>query len=359
MPETILDSTSTNALFRMAGDEGLLVDRPEGDGFLHSLRQRPLHEWHRQQVLEQLIINSRIHTLTELPTKRVDGEFLGMGLVHCPETVPEWSEEGRSISPELIEGMLRSRGYQQSFDYWLSILEASRIVFDEVCKFEDDHPGTKIKVLESTVRGMVDHDYRKSQEYQLSQRLNEANNSVSPFLSTVEEFLRLSQYASENSVYLRTPVYCLSPNLVNLTTNSKDNNNAVFVYRLITEKLGVMPLCTTLRGTLELSRHPDAVALRKNISDWLASFGDDRADLTIRIQREIEKASQSLVRAKRWTTAGTICGHLSIPVSMAASIEPFLGALGFGLKCVAVLSEDASHMLKRRVRWVGFGSTRR
>lgn len=357
MTETVLDSSSTNALFRMAGDEGLLVDLPDGDGFLSSLRQRPLDDWHRQQILEQLILNSRIHTLTKLPTERVDGEFLSMGITHCPETTPILSTQGKSISPELIEGMLRSQGYHQTFYDWLPILEASNRVFNEVCKYEDAHSGIKLNSLSCFVRGMVDSKYGQSYEYKLAHRWNKAQSAVSPLLSAVQEFLQLSEYATEASVYLRTPIYKLSPNLVNLSADPIDNT-AVFVYRLTTEKLGVMPLCTTLRDALELSRHPDAISLREQMAAWLTSFGEDRAALTIGIQREIEKASRSLVRAKRWETVGMICGHLSIPMSMAAVIEPFLGALGFGLKCVAVLSEDAGHIVKHGVRWVGFGSAK-
>lgn len=358
MLETVLDTSSKNVLLRLAGDEGLLVDRPDGDGFLASLRHHPLHEWHKQQVLEQVVLNSKIHALTAPPWDRMEGELVGMGIIHSPKNVPELKEEGRAVSPELIEGMLRSKGYDQGFEKWISIFEDSRIVFNEVMQYQEQHHGIELNINDVIIRGALDREYGRSPEFNLAQRWNIAKQAVSPLLSAVEELLRLDQYANATSIHLRTPIYRLSPNLLNLTTVPTSDNSAVHIYRLTTQKLEVIPFCATLRSAIELSKHPDAVALREKISEWLLSFSANSVGLTDRIQRDIDKASRSLLRAKRCEKVGAICGHLSIPVSLAAALSPFLGALGLSLKCVAVLAEDASHALRTRVRWVGFGSNR-
>src|SRR5688572_26968708 len=109
MTQTVLDTTSVDVLYRMAGDEGLLSDLPEGDGLLQSLGKRPVLEWHKQQVLEQVVLNTTLHSLAPLPTQRVDGDFWQMGILYSAPNVPEPTEEGRAISPDVLEGLLRAK----------------------------------------------------------------------------------------------------------------------------------------------------------------------------------------------------------------------------------------------------------
>ncbi len=110
--EVVLDNASINGLLKMAADEGLLFDQEEkSDKMLASLRRHFfLPEWQRQQVLEQVVLNTKIQAMRNTPFDWLYGELVDVSLLQNAERKPESTEEGRQISFELIEGMLRAEG---------------------------------------------------------------------------------------------------------------------------------------------------------------------------------------------------------------------------------------------------------
>lgn len=358
MPETVLDSSSVLGLLQMATDESLLRDIPGNDDkFLGSLQARPLPDWRRQQILEQIIINSRIYTLQNLPFDRIEGEFLDMNLLNVAKGGTKHDEEVKSISPELIEGMLRGKGYDKTYDEWLTIFNSSNAVLKEVTEYEARHPDTNLdNPIKAFTLGMVDREYQDSEEYKLSMKWNQASNMAAPLMSAFEEFVSLSNYATSNSRYLRTPIYNLSPNLFNLKPESPNDNEAVYVFRIVTEQLGTFPVCSSLRQALKLANSPDAKALRDKMDEWLRSLQNDSADLTTKIQKDIQKATKSIHKANTVAIAGTVSGYISLPVSAIGIVNPLLGAVGLALTVVAMIADNHSKTLRNSVRWVGFGS---
>ena len=110
MPNTVLDSSSINGLLQMAYEEGLLQDRQDfGDRFLYGLSRRPLAEWHRQQILEQIILNSQLYGINQVPLDWLEGDFLRAGLLKWGKIEGELKDEGIQIAPEIIDGMPRAK----------------------------------------------------------------------------------------------------------------------------------------------------------------------------------------------------------------------------------------------------------
>jgi hypothetical protein len=359
MPETILDQASIEGLLQMASEEGLLRDRKDqGDLLLAGLRQRSFPDWHRQQILEQVLINSKIHTLWEVPFDDLEGDFLALNFVQFEKGRSNLSTEDKAIAPEIIEGLLRARGYERPFYEWVPLFEIFQEVLKRVELYELSHPGTEFNALSAWIRGMVDREFRNSEEYLLVDKWNEAYKPIQPLISAVDEFLKLSNFATSTTQYLRTPLYRMSPNLFNLKPDIATDTPVVHVYRIVTEQLGVIPICTSLRHVLALAQDSDAVSLRNRMDDWLQSLASDSADITTRIQTDIAKASNSLVKARSLKMAGRIVGYILIPTSAIGIVNSLLGALGFGLTCVAVILDQSGRSLERHVSWMGFGTSR-
>lgn len=357
MPEVLLDTASVHGLLRMAADEGLLRDREDcGDRFLYGLQQRVLPEWHRQQILEQVILNSRIHTLGRIPVDWLEGELLALGLVCRAEASQASSSENPDLSAEVIEGMLRALGYERPFADWVRAFERFEAARSAAEAFQRIHPGANMEPFDSMIRATHDDEYRDTEQYRLCSECNMAWNEVHPLASVVEEYLSLSECASRTTRYLKTPVYHMSANLYHLPLGCDGDNPSLSIYRIVTSKLGVIPVCHSLTETLGLSMRDDTVALRYHIDEWLASLDGDSADATSRIQRDIERASVSLARGKSLSAAGTIMGYMSIPASIAGIVNPLLGAVGLGLSCVGVVCDQIGQGVADRVRWVAFGS---
>ena len=360
MPEAALDSTSIRGLLRMAGDEGLLRDREDyGDKLLFSLRRRPLPEWHKQQILEQVVLNSKIHSVGRLPLDWVEGDFLDLGLIHLAAQDSRGDYECDQFSPEILEGMLRARGYDRSFEEWLQVFREAEAVLNEVEDFKQTHPNEAFESTRILIQAMVDRDLRKSEKYDLAQKWNKANLEVGPLMSVFEEYLSLSEYASKVTRCMRTPVYRLSPNLVSLSPNPHIDGEAIQIYRLATENLGVIPIMSSLTEAIELSKHPDTVAFRAQIDQWLESLQDTSVDRTSQIQKDIRKATESLTKARDRKRCGFLTGIISIPVSLAGLLNPFIGALGLSLTCIGVLLDRSAQKQVDSVRWVSFGSNLR
>ena len=359
MPETILDRASIEGLLKMAGEEGLLRDRKNhGDLLLAGLGQRPCSEWHRQQILEQVIINSKVHTLWDIPFDWLEGDLLALDFIECKKADSDPISEAKAVAPEIIEGMLRAEGFDKPFDEWIPLVETFGDVLKMVEAYEISHPNTRFDHLSTWVRGMVDREYRDSEEYLLATKWNEAYGAARPLLSAVDEFLKLSELATSTTRYLRTPIYRMSPNLLNLKPDPVTDTPVVHIYRIATEQLGVFPVCTSLRMALALARHQDAVSLRNHMDEWLQSLTSDSVDVTARIQTDITQASNSLVKARALKTAGQIVGYVSIPISAIGIVNPLLGALGFSLTCVAIVIDQSARNFERQVSWLGFGTSR-
>src|SRR5262249_53558925 len=85
MPITVLDSTSIDGLLQIAAKEGLLKDKENNDGILLSLCRQGVPDWHKQQILEQVLFNSNIYSAKNLHLDRFEGDFLNLDLLKCPE----------------------------------------------------------------------------------------------------------------------------------------------------------------------------------------------------------------------------------------------------------------------------------
>jgi hypothetical protein len=107
---------------------------------------------------------------------------------------------------------------------------------------------------------------------------------------------------------------------------------------------------------LELAKDPATSAIREKINEWRASLPKGTAARTEKIQAEIQKATESLITSKRLKAAGYISGVVALPVSAVGLFNPFFGAVGLGLGCVAVMCERKAAKIHDDVRWVGFGS---
>jgi hypothetical protein len=356
MPEVVLDNFSVFGILRMAEEEGLLRDKEGNDGYLYSLKQRPFSDWHRQQILEQIILNSKVHTICDIAFDVIEGDFLTTDLIQVAQQIPNAASEGKAVAPEIVEGLLRSRGYEKEFDEWIEIFERFRPIYEEVSRFEAQNPDAKIGGWGLFVRAVIDEKFEESSEYKLARKWNQAYGEVSPLLSAVEEYIKLSDYASSSTHSLRTPIYRLSANMINLTSDDYSDNTALNVYRITTQELGFVPTCSSLRQALEITNNPDVLALRHQIDAWLESLSHDSVDLTSKIQGEIKKASKSLAKANALQTASEYMGYISLPISIVSNFIPFVGAVGFGIDCVATIFEKYGKHIEEKVRWVSLGS---
>jgi hypothetical protein len=339
----------------MAADEGLLRDgHDHGDKLLAGLR--PCPEWHRQQILEQVLLNSKLHTLWDIPFDWLEGEFLGHDILQYERTPGGPHDSADAVSPEILEGLLVARGEERPFDDWIPIIERSKEILIQIDAFELAHQGATFKPMEHKVRGMVDPNYRDSEAYLLATRWNEAQVSAQPLLSVVDEFLELSEAATTGTRFLKTPVYCMSANLIRLRADATVDSAATRVYRLATEQLGVLPICNSLRQALELGRRPEVAALRSMLDEWLPSLDRDVADVTAKIQADIARASTHLVNGNRLLRVGQFLGYASIPASAAGIVHPLFNALGISMSCVAVVLERSGHAMRKHVDWLGFGT---
>lgn len=357
MPETILDNSSIDGLLRIAGEEGLLEDRDDhGDKLLYSLNKRPLSEWHRQQILEQVVINSKLYSAREIPFDWLKGDFLDMNLIEQAGNVVENKDEIKQVAPEIIEGMLIARGQNSNLNKWLKLLKKGVTILDEIEKYERDNPGIKVENPGDIIRGMIDDEFSKSEQYRLASRMNKVIIDTIPIRSVLEELLKLSNIASVNQYQLRVPIYRPSANLINLHSNKQIDGTATHIYRITSKELGFFPICTSLRDALTLKDNKTTIALREKIDAWVNSFENSSVDLTTSIQKEIQKAGDSLIKSNKMKKAGYVTGLISIPFSAIGIVNPFLGALGLTLTCLAVIFEKSGVNIERSVQWVGFGS---
>lgn len=357
MPKTILDRASINSLLKMAGEEGLLKDRLDrGDKLLYSLTQRTLPEWHRQQILEQVILNSKLYSKEKIPFDWLEGDFLDLDLIQCFESQQTLYDEILDISPELLEGILLANGIKPDFIKFKSLFKKGLEISDKIEKYKQIHSISEFNKISIFVCGMIDSKYRNSQEYKLAEELNKINIEIGPIIRVIEEIIELSQYARDNEFQLKIPVYKQSANLINLSDQSYNDYEAIKVFRITTQKLGVIPFCSTLRQSLKLANDPATIALRNQIENWLVSLKDGIADKSIFIQNKIQKANDRLLKSYKLKTAGFFSGIIAIPVSAVGILNPFLGALGLSLSCIAVIFERTAKKIENNVKWIGFGS---
>lgn len=358
MPEAVLDSVSIKSLLRMAGAEGLLFDCDDvGDRLLYTAERygAPIPEWHRQQILEQLVLNTRVHSTQRVPFDWLKGDFLDMGLLCNTEaTVDTRFDDAISMSPDIIEGMLLTRGADPDLANYDQVFEAEmEPLLAKVEDYESEH-GTEFNHTSLILRGAVNRDFRTSPEFKLAQDWNAVQKKLRPAVSVIEEFMSMSQVAKANGLGLKTPIHQQTANLLNLSQKEADDSTQVF--RIVTKALGRIPVCDTLRDTIALSRAPATRALREMIDEWLTSLPSGEANRTQKIQAEIKKASDGLIAAQNLKVAGYISGVIAIPISAVGLVNPLLSAIGFGLGCVAVICEERGTVKQNSVKWVGFGS---
>ena len=315
-----------------------------------------LPEWHRQQILEQIVLNPKLHNLGKIPFDWLEGEFLDIDLIQCLEPLQKSHYEITDISPELLEGILRANGIEPDFAKFQAQCLRGIDILDRIDKFKQIHSIDEFNKLSIFVRGMIDHEYRDSEEYKLARELNEIDLETGPVVRIIEEITRLAQYANENRFQLKVPVYKQSANLINLSKHSYDDNEAIRIFRITTEQLGVIPICPTLRETLKLAQDPSTVALRNQIDDWLISLEAGSADRSLAIQKKIRKANDSLLKSSKLKKAGYVSGIIALPVSAFGVFNPFLGAIGLSLSFIAVILERSAKKIETNVKWVGFGS---
>lgn len=359
MIKTILDSSSINGLLRMAGEEGLLADREDyGDRFLYGLGKRPLAEWHRQQILEQVILNDRVCHLNKVPLDWLKGDFVHMGLLEESRV-----EEGNTscldrVSPALIEGMLLARGYESDLNKWQRTLADAQLALSAVEEYEARNPRGKADGLSVLLRGAVDQRFRATEYFQLVSRRNLANQEAAPIIRVIEELISLSNYAKRTGCHLRVPLHHPSANLINIPNAEYVGGEATQVFRVTTQQLGLFPICETLREALALAKRPETLSLRAKIAEWVSSINTSSVDVTENIQRDIKHAVTALNTARRMKSAGFLTAIVSIPISAVGIVNPFFGALGLTMTCIGVFLDQSGTSTETNLSWIGFGTTR-
>jgi len=227
-------------------------------------------------------------------------------------------------------------------------------VSERIAQFEKDE-NIKFDSQSFLFRGAINQSFRQSAGYKLAQEWSEANRKVAPAVGVVEEFLALAEVAESSHLHLKTPIHKQSANLINLRPDDPDSD-ATQVFRIASDALGRIPICNSLRDTIELANEPETVALRHKIDQWLESLPHGEADRTLQIQQEIAHASETLIKSRSLQAAGYITGIIGVPLSLAGFINPFCGALGLTLDCIAIFCDRKAHHDREKVKWVGFGS---
>ena len=360
MTISIIDSASINGLLKMAGDEGMLEDREDhGDKLLFSLNKQQLPNWHKHQILEQVILNDKVYSVRDIPFDWLRGEFLEMGLIEMSKVENENLNMVEKVSPELIEGMLLARGYDADLDRWHTILKVGIDAADEINEYERLNPGIKIDSFSNLIRGTIDKKFKNSKQYKLASKWNKAVLDAKPITNVIEELLLLSSHAKVQECYLKVPVFSQSDSLVSIPSNEPPITGEVTqIYRITTQKLGSIPVLDSLQSALLLAKQPETIALRAKITEWVKSIDNSSVDVTTKIQNEINKAASNLTKASRLKSTGFITGIISIPVSAIGIVNPFLGALGLSLTCIGVVFDRVGTSIEKSVNWIGFGSYR-
>jgi hypothetical protein len=359
MPESVLDNASIEGLLKMAADEKLLCDRADrGDMFVYGLEKYRVQtsRWHKQQILEQVVLNDRIHSAREIPFDWLDGDFLDLNMIVCSQPTRQVDfQEAIVISPDILEGMLAARGADTDLARYDRVYkEIAGPVLAEIHDFESQ-TGTLFDSGSLRLQGIVNPALRYTRGYTLAVKWGEIESQLRPVTAVVEEFLSLSNVAEAHSINLKTPIRQQSDNLVNFR-ESKGENDAIQVFRIATQALGQIPFCETLRETIALAREPETAALRLKIDEWICSLPHGIADRTLKIQTEIRDASECLLKSKKIQNFGYISGIVALPISTVGMWNPFFGALGLGLGCVAVMCEKMDRDKRDELAWFGFGS---
>lgn len=289
MPITLLDSSSINGLLQIAYEEGLLRDRQDfGDRFLYGLSRNPLAEWHKQQILEQVILNSQLCGINKVPLDWLEGEFLQTNVIQWKEA-DNVVDEGIQIAPEIIDGILRAKGQNIPIKQYDARFNAMKAVFDKVDEYNKKHPNDEFDSQKIFSRGMFDPKFRNSRVFKLGRKYNKAWSDFKPLADTVDEFIRLSNFAGNNGTNLKTPIYTESSNLINIFSPPKLEGEVVNIFRFVTNQLGSLPFLPTLKSTLELADAPETKALREQIDNWSQSINKGTASVTEMIQKDIKK----------------------------------------------------------------------
>ena len=364
--KVIFDRALFDAYLSLATQEGLLdEDAYKTDAYLARYKKNQPATHIKHQVLEQIILTPNILTTQSFPSERFHGHILNGELLTTISPPGEDLIKIGRFSGNIISDMLLSRGYSIPENEFEERLEKARQALNEadayVNKTGEELPSLfSIRLREMLTRGGLAFDNEFSrEEIETVERHQKAYDAAKPILDCMVEYIQLLTIAERENVLFRIPSNA-TPSLPvedKLVDVEKFESESVALLRIVANKLGKLSTRDTLTESLELSGHPNTVALRKKIFEWKDYLSNGNIDKVEFVQKEVSEATSELSKLSLAKNIGRITTYLSVPVSMVELLLFMPPALGITTTLVGFGTQAIVDIQEKRYRWAMFGSS--
>lgn len=358
----VVDEPMGRALLYAATIEGLVDDEPTiGDGFVrHLLSQKPSKE-ELLGAFEQLVIGGKIFFPSWLPPSW-KGEFFEKGLIEpTPWSPDEELIEISEMSSEFVLGMMAARGTLWSETQ----LEYRREAFSKaLAEWEVVADGTSFHIMEmlTILKGIMPGELEKFTPTQREKykELDSQISSLKPVVDCVNAYRRVVTESLNLNALSGLPTTPSSLRPLDIA-NVGDAAETRAVFKIVCKELLRVPVGETLRVTIQLATSPEAVALRKKMSEWTTKLSEGKVDPATLVLKEIEKARSSLSWAKTLTRAGEYLTWVSLPTAVVTDAMTgyvsggTISLIGFGASAVGTMVLGTQKQIEHANRWAMYG----
>lgn len=360
---TVVDRSFMDTLLLMAVEEGLLSENHRADGYIGRIKRRPIPQWVREQVLEQVVLSGQIVSFNPGwgSLEAFDGKLLEADLLAHLNPVqgePDWDH----VPAESLLGMLHARGILVDIPEVMRRIEASSKALEEEEAFKRSTGKVSPTSIEGAIaRAMVgllrSGEPFTEEEIAAQEKRNRTYEATSPILDSITEFLKMRKAANEDGLMTRTALFSAGGSFIPPPSVPRSEliTDPVKMLRVVAGELGRLTFRPTLKESLTLRKDPATLALRERLRDWLHALQGAEVDHLARIRSDIIKARKSLMRGRVAGKIGDAATWLAAPAAVADVLLTLPGILGGATTVVAISSLTWRNSAERKHRWAMFG----
>lgn len=393
MTQVVLDRFYTDLLVTTALREGLLsINHSTTDGIYRHLSERSVDHNAVQLLFENLVLGGGLVPRYPLHVDGISGPLLDEGVIGRPERDPDPSESSlivvddmRYPSVEFAVAMLagkgarltaadvidRIRGIAEAF----AALQSAGITLDDISL--RNRNGVPLgRLLDEWMKPHSAGRF-SSHQLELVRAYHHAAEAFAPIGAVVAEYEKVftTAYRLSGLPLLLTGAAVPLPMATagshsDATSSHRDLERPglpmpcplppdtavrLQLLRLTVDHLGRTPARRTLLGTLQLSRTPEAEALRGRIETWIDRAHGADAEAIRAALADLEEATGALaslkdtIRVGKWTTI------IGLGVGMTGLAFPPAGVAGVLVSTVGLGTILVEAHQQKKHRWAMFG----
>ena len=356
----VLDQPLADALLYAAIRERLVDDEPSlGDGFVARLLRTPPPQHLIEASFEQLVLGGTAFVPFWLPPGWA-GELFEAGSVLSAEMTDEYAElEVMGLPAEVVLGMLSARGVAWSEE---QLSQRYGAFLDAHGAWEQIAEGKSFDGLEirMALSGVLRDELVEYSAAQIAawKAVQAELGQLRPVLDCVDAYRRIVGASMARDALSSVPIVPSSISTPDIGKLHPEGEH-LRLLRVTCQALRRVPIASTLRGTLEIARSPEAHALRQRLAAWTAAareLNGDAADIAL---REIESARKCLTSSKRVARIGEYATWFGIPVSIAGAV--FTGPIGIAAGIIVSVAGTVAlgrqKLVERANRWAMFAAS--